>query len=523
MQSLIIKNAKIVDGTGGPSFRGEVLITNGEIREIGEEIIMEGCPVLDAEGAVLAPGFVDLHSHSDLMAIRGRVEGKLLQGVTTEIVGNCGFSAAPIPEEKAAIAAEVLSPVLGREEPNSWVEVKSYLDSLEETLPFFNVGTLVGHGTLRLGVMGLASRPSNQKEREQMILALRKALKQGAWGFSSGLIYSPGCYADFAELKELCLVAADFGVPYVTHIRSEADRIIEAVKETLLLGWETGVHVHFSHHQIDGKENWGKAAETLALIGEARAEGIRVTLDQYPYQAGSTMLWALLPQWVQNKEKEEVLKNLNKPEIREKIKQDLEGEEDLLITVTGWDNIMLNSLPKTRELEQNTIKEAAEERKISCSDVFIDLVLENTGSGTVVLFDQCEEDWQRIFADPYCSIATDSILVGEKPHPRSFGSYPRVLGEIVREKRVVSLEKAVNKMTLLPAETFGLKKTGAILPGSRGDLVIFDEKEIGFGGTFKEPDKVPEGIKYVLIEGKIVCQEGEVTGNRPGKVLRRKA
>ncbi len=521
MENLIIKNAKIVDGTGGPSFWGEVLITGGIIREVGNKIEKKDCPTIDAGGSVLAPGFIDLHSHSDLMVLKGGVGGKIRQGVTTEIVGNCGFSAAPIPEEKAELVSEVLAPVLGKEEPSSWPEVEDYLTALENAGPMLNVGTLIGHGSLRLGVMGLKSRQWTGEEKEKMVKSLKKGFKQGALGISTGLIYAPGCYAGFEELKELCYVAADFGVPYVTHIRSEADRIIEAVEETLQLGRETGVHIHFSHHQVDGKDNWGRAEETLGLIGEARSEGVKVTLDQYPYQAGSTMLWALLPQWVQDQEREEVLKKLERTEIREKIKRDLEQGEDLLVTVTGWDNIMLNSLPRTRELEQKTIKEAAEIRGAGCADLFIDLVLENEGSGTVVLFDQCEEDWKKIFADPFCSIATDSILVGEKPHPRSFGSYPRVLGEIVREKGIVSLEKAIYKMTLLPAKTFRMGKRGAIIPGYWADLVIFDENQVNFKGTFQNPAKVPEGIEKVLIEGKIVCQNGEVAGFQAGKVLRK--
>jgi len=524
MDKLVIKNAKIIDGTGSPPFFGEVEIEDGFIKEVRRGTKKTEGEILDARGLVLAPGFVDLHSHSDLMILEDKIEGKIRQGVTTEIVGNCGFSPAPIPGKKADAAGEVLSPVLGKREPepNSWPEVKDYLAALEESSPLFNVGALVGHGTLRFGVMGLDSRNWNEEEKEKMISSLRDSFKQGAWGLSSGLIYSPGCYADFDELKELCFIAADWGVPYVTHIRSEADRIIEAVEETIRLGRETGVHIHFSHHQIDGKENWGKAEHTLSLIGEARVKGVKVTLDQYPYQAGSTMLWALLPQWAQNQEREEVLANLKRSEIRERIKKDLEGEEDLLITVTGWDNIMLNSLPESPELEQKTIKEAAEEREMDCAEVFMDLILENRGEGTVVLFDQCEEDWERIFADPYCSIATDSILVGDKPHPRSFGSFPHVLGEIVREKGIITLEKAINKMTLLPAETFGIPEIGAVLPGYRADFVIFNPDQVGFKGTFKEPAKVPEGIEYVIIEGKIVCKEGEVTGCRTGKVLRRK-
>lgn len=523
MEDLIIKNAKIVDGTGQSSFLGEVLISEGKIKAVERNLGNQAEREIDAKGAVLAPGFVDLHSHSDLMVLKGKVGGKLKQGVTTEIVGNCGFSASPIPKERAKFASQVFSTVLGEASPGNWPEVKDYLQALKKSPLLINVGTLTGHSSLRLGVMGLVSREWNEKEKKEMKKALKLAFEQGSWGLSTGLIYAPGCYASFQELSELCRIAAHYNVPYVSHIRSEANLIIQAVKEALKLGRETGVHIHFSHHQIDGKENWGKANETLNLIQEAREDGFRVTLDQYPYQAGSTMLWALLPQWVQNKEKKEVLENLRKPDIKKRIKEDLNGKEDLLINVTGWENIMVNSLPKTKEFEQKTLKEAAEEKGINCSEFFIELVLENEGSGTVVLFDQSEEDWRRIFSDPLCSIATDSILVGEKPHPRSFGSYPKVLGEIVREKGIATLENAVSKMTLLPAETFGIPEIGAIKPGYRADLVIFNEDLIGYEGTYKEPVKDPEGIEYVLIEGKIVCRGGKVTGNYAGKALQKKS
>lgn len=519
MIDLIIKNARIADGTGSPIYPGEIAVDSGKIEAVAADLDSDAHRIIDVGGNIVAPGFIDLHSHSDLTALKDGLQGKIRQGVTTEIVGNCGFSAAPVPREQRELARQVLGPLLGEGQPGSWEDLDSYLQALKASPLLLNIGTLIGHGTLRLAVMGLDSRKAGTEEKKQMAKELEKAFEQGAWGLSTGLIYSPSGYADFDELRELCRVASAAGVPYVSHIRSEANRVVEAVEEALQLGLETGVQIHFSHHQIDGRANWGKARETLALIEEARDKGVGVTLDQYPFQAGSTMLWALLPQWIQDRSREEVLKSLREPAVRSRIKEELEGEGDLLITVTGWENIMLNSLPVSRELEQQSLQEAAEKKGKSCADLFLDLIIENQGSGTVVLFDQSYEDWKTIFADPFCSIATDSILVGDKPHPRSFGSFPRVLGEMVREKGLTTLEQAIYKMTLLPARTFGIPGIGALKTGYRADLVVFDPDRVGFSGTFKNPDCPPEGIELIIIEGKVVCLEGEITDCRVGQVL----
>lgn len=523
MYDVVIKNAKIIDGTGALPFFGDLALEGSRIAVLSPAgRLGEGRRILEGDGLVLAPGFIDIHTHSDLMALEGKVTEKIRQGITTEIVGNCGFSVAPIPQKMAGLAEEFLFPVLGQRNPCCWENFQGYLDTLQQKPLLLHIGSLVGQGSLRLGHMGFSGEPVSAGALQAMKEGLDHSLQQGAWGLSSGLIYPPGCYASFSELKELCKVAAAHGVPYVTHIRSEAASVLEGVEEALKLGYETGVPIHFSHHQIDGRANWGKAEQTLALMAKGRQEGLQVTLDQYPYQAGSTMLLALLPPWLLDQGREKALIRLQEDEVRSRLQREYDGgERDLLVTETGWEHIMLNSLPETREWEQKNLSEIADMQGKTEVDTLLDLIVANGGGGTVVLFDQGLEDWERIFQDPYCSIATDSILVGQKPHPRSLGTFPRVLGNLVREQGLLTLEAAVRKMTGLPAATFKIPGRGLIGQGYKGDLILFDEERIGFQGTFQNPRQEPQGIEYVLVDGQIVLEQGVLTEARPGQVLRR--
>lgn len=518
---VLLRNATIVDGSGRERYAGSLAVSGSEIIDVGACTGITADTVINLDGKVLAPGFIDCHTHSDLAVFERSIEAKLRQGITTEIVGNCGFSVCPVPNDRDEDARQFLSPVLGTAERSCWTDTSRYYDAVDERGALINVATLIGHGTLRLAVTGFNADPPSTNQQDRIRELFEQSLEQGAWGLSTGLVYAPGCYASYEELVDLCKLGASRGVPYVSHLRSEASALVEAVEEALAFGKATGIHIHFSHHQVDGLSNKGKATHTLALIENARETGLNVTLDQYPYQAGSTQLLAMLPQWVLNKGRPAVMERLRSPENRRRIHREFDSRlEELLITDTGWENVMLNSLPVTKDLEQMTLQDVAQRWGQDRVDALLDIVLANEGEGTVVLYDQNEEDWSRIFQDPFCSIASDSILVGEKPHPRSFGTFPHVLGTLVREQSIVSLEEAVRKMTSLPAITFGLARRGELKKGNVADLVVFDENTVGYDGTFQDPSHEPAGIERIYIRGQEVLTAGNPTGVMAGRALR---
>lgn len=522
MFDVVIKDVNIIDGNNRPAFKGEIGINKGKIAIIDQTESLRGQQEINGEGLTLAPGFIDLHTHSDLAIFENNLTAKLQQGITTEVVGNCGFSPAPISDDKAQQAEEFLKSVLGTSHRYQYTDIAEYFAKADKTKLLMNVAPLLGHGSLRLNTMGFDSNKASLEQRKELAKTLALNLAQGAWGLSTGLIYAPGCYSDLEELQALCKVAKAEDVPYITHIRSEASSIVEAVTETIELGLQTNVSLHFSHHQIDGQKNWGKSKTTIKLMEQARNKGLKITMDQYPYLAGSTVLSALLPKWVLEGGRNKTLERLVNKDCRASIKRDFaENTEELLINETGWENVMLNSLSIEKQWEQKTLKQLAELKKQDPLTAFLDLFIDVEGDGTVVLFDQSEEDWRRIFLDPFCSIASDSILVGEKPHPRSFGTFPYVLGEICRGQKIISLTEAIHKMTALPAATLGLKQVGRIKEGFYADLILFDPQTIGHQGDFASPNLKPQGIELILIQGEIVLKQGQVLGKKLGRALRR--
>ena len=531
MYSIIIKGGKIVDGTGNPWFYGDIGIKNGKISKIGR-LHSEAEKVIDAEGCIISPGFIDMHSHSDLTPlINPYMESKVRQGVTTEVIGNCGFSAAPLNDRLREQILET-SPMLKEADARlEWSSTAEYMEVIERNGVSLNLAPLVGHGTLRAFVMGYEKRRPTSMELEQMKRLLAESLEQGAFGMSTGLIYPPSCYAETEEIIELCKVVAKYGGIYASHIRGEEHRLLDSVKEAIEIGEKAKVPVEISHHKAAGRENWGKVKETLRMIEEARGLGVEVTCDVYPYTAGSFGLDSILPPYAHEGGVKKMLEKLKDPESRRKLRNDMVkgvGKWRSVASIIGWENIMISYCKGHPEYEGKMISELAGQKSVDPFDFVFDLIIEEKSSTSVVLFSMSEDDMRRVLKSPFSMIGSDSsaraaygILAAGKPHPRAYGTFPRVLGRYVREEKVLTLQDAIRKMTSFPAQKLGLKDRGLIKEGMWADITIFNPRKITDKATFTAPHQYPEGIKYVIINGKIVIEKGEHTKEKPGKVLRR--
>lgn len=519
MFDLIVKGGRVVDGSGNPWYRADVAVTGGRIAAVGR-LSSDAERIIDAGGLVVAPGFIDTHSHSDLMLMAEPEAGqKIMQGVTTEVVGQDGLGEAPLRDDVIEDWRRYLSGLNGDPDIDwSWRSFAEYLDRLEAAGPATNVASLVGHGNLRLLAVGMEDRPPTPPEFDEMKGLLAEAMRQGAFGLSTGLIYPPCVYADSAELVELCRVVAAYGGLFVVHMRNEGDRLLESIDEVVAVGREAGVPVHISHFKASGKRNWGKVGDALELLEQARMEGVDVTVDQYPYTAGSTFLGSLLPVWAHEGGTARMLERLRDKSTRRRIASDMSVEGRS--RDWGWGNILVTSVKTegNRQFEGETVEEIAEARRQTPIDVVLNLILEEENAVTMVGFSMSEDDVRTVMRSPLQMVCTDGIVLG-KPHPRAYGSFPRVLGRYVREG-VLRLEGAVRKMTSLPARTFGLHNRGLLRPGMCADITIFNPETVIDRATYQDPVQFPEGVEYVIVNGEVTVEDGEHTGVRAGHVLR---
>ncbi|MBC7340078.1 MAG: D-aminoacylase [Firmicutes bacterium] len=530
---LVIRGGMLVDGTGNPWVRADVGISGGRIAVVGHLEGEAGCRVLDATGMVVAPGFVDIHSHSDLaLLVDGRALSKVLQGVTTEVVGNCGLSAAPL----VGAAVEYLQDTarhLADYIPWNWSTVDGYLGELERRGVSVNVATLVGHRTLRVGVMGHTARAATAEEMARMAALLDRALEEGAWGLSTGLAYAPGSWAEQGELVELCRVAARHHAFYSSHIRDEEGGVVEAVREALEVSRLSGEPVQISHHKGVGRHHRGRAEDTLALIGRYRLRaGVDVSFDVYPYTAASTWLSAYLPAWATEGGRAGLLGRLGRPEDRARIREGMrrelfEGHDPPSV----WREFLVARVGRAggHPHEGKSLAEIAGLRGQDPYETVFDLLVEGEGLVQVIRFETTEAEVMTLLRHPLSlvgsdgsALATEGPLAVGHPHPRNFGTFPRVLARYVRERGVLSLEEAIRKMTSGPAGRVGIRDRGLLLPGMRADVVVFDPVRIRDTATYREPKRYPEGIAWVLVNGEVVVEEGRHTGARPGMVLRRR-
>ncbi len=517
----MIRQVRIVDGTGAPPFEGEVAINGDTIVKVGkvEEL---GWREIWAEGLVLAPGFIDIHSHSDFSLLQdGRGLSKIMQGVTTEVVGNCGMSPHPAPRELHRELCEAFGYAGFVEEEWDFETTAEYLSRLERRISV-NLVALVGHGTLRASVVGFEKRRPSGEEMERMLSLLDRSLSEGAAGLSVGLIYPPSSYAEVEELCTLARLVAERGGILSCHLRSESDRLLEALEEMAEVARRSGVFVEVSHLKCAGEENWGKSAQVLDWFEERMKEGLRLGFDAYPYEAGSTHLSAYLPEWAKDGGAEKMLARLSEPRTREEVIRQLRSRT--------WRPSRLRLVhleaQANRDLIGLSLEEAARKRNLSPEEMLVELVREEGGKALVVSFAMSQQDVDRIICHPQAAIGSDGSAIspegpfsGSLPHPRSYGTFPRVLRRYVNELHRLSLEEAVRKMTSLPASRLGLRDRGIVKPGAKADLVLLRAEEIEDKATYDSPHKFPEGVEWVIVNGVPVVEHGEYTGELPGRVL----
>jgi N-acyl-D-amino-acid deacylase len=527
---ILIRNGRIIDGTGNPYYRADVGIANGRVKCIQKQIDPASADkIIDAEERAVCPGFIDPHTHDDLYLIScPTCNDKVLQGVTTVVTGNCGQSVAPISDTHRDVILGSFK-FLGSGLAHDDLKIKSfddYLKKLEGLKPGVNVASLIGHSTLRMCTMGMANRKPGDSELKDMQSRVSSAMCEGAFGLSTGLIYAPGNYAATEEIVDLAKMLHPFNGIYCTHMRSESEEELNAIGEAIRIGEEAGIPVHIAHHKIAGKKNWGRSTETLKLMAEARYRGVEVTCDQYPYRAGSTYLAAVLPPRVladgpsaySNKLKDPALRSEIIAEIKEGSKPGWEN----LIHGAGFEGIMI-SVSRHSEYVGKSIAEIGGMEGKDPFDVILDLVVEEAREVIAILFMMGDEDINRIMQNPWTMIGSDGIpgFGVNKVHPRMTGTFPRVLGKYVREEAVLRLEEAVRKMTSLPAQTFGLKTKGLVREGFDADLVIFDPNTVRDGSTYEEPNRPPKGISHVFVNGQLAAEDGNVLYATSGQVLRR--
>jgi N-acyl-D-amino-acid deacylase len=518
---LVIRGATVIDGTGAPRRRASVAVAGGRIAALEASEKARGARSIDAGGLVLTPGFIDTHSHSDLRILdEPDLPMKVRQGVTLEVFGQDGISVAPLRPEWQKDEERKLAGLLGRTSGKwEWSTVAEYLSAVERRAPVPNVSTLVPHGAVRTCVIGPDDRAPTKDELAKMGELLDRCLTEGAIGLSTGLIYPPCCYAKTDELIALGRVLAKHGGPFVVHLRSESDRILEAIDEMVHVCRTSGSRLHISHWKIAGKENYARVAEVIAKVDEARASGVTVTCDQYPYAAGSTMLGAILPPWAHDGGPEATIARLRDPAQRARMKAQMSDprlcEWDNFWRWTGPSGIVISDVASggRPELLGKSIAEAAGAK--DALDFALDLLRDEAMGVGMVSHNQHEPVVEKLFARPYVNICTDGLL-GGRPHPRAYGAYPRVVALMVRERKAVSLEEAVRKMTSQAAAAMNVTGVGTVAAGQRADLVLFDEAKLRDRATYDEPTRVPEGLETVIVGGKVVLEKGAPLGRVGG-------
>lgn len=525
---LLISNARIVNGLGTPWFRGHVGVSGGRIAGVGAAA-PPAAEVIDAEDRYLAPGFIDMHTHADFDLLRSPdALGKLRQGVTTQAIGQCGYSAAPVADEHLAELDAYVGFLKAGVAPEwTWRDFSQWLARLDDLPLGTNVASFVGHGTVRVAVMGFSDRPATPEQTERMRAMVAQCMAEGAVGMTSGLVYAPGVYTSAQELAEVARGLAPRRGLYESHIRNESDRVVESVAELIAVGRSAGVPVQVSHHKACGRQNYGLVEKTLALIDRARNEGLDVTMNFYPYDAASTTLRGILPAWVQEGGVEALIERLASPEVRARLRGEVEAE------ACDWDNYYRNSggpegvillfFPRTPKYEGLTLAEAAADLGLHPVDAACELIVRNRGEDNCAYRMISEADMETVMRHPASLVASDSIpcAPGGKAHPRLFGTFPRVLDRYVRERGVLALEEAVRKMSAFPAQRLGLHDRGVIAPGMAADLVLLDMDRIRDRATFADPAAAPEGIDCVVVNGVVCMRGGEAQGVSSGVVLRR--
>jgi N-acyl-D-amino-acid deacylase len=529
---LVIRGGNVMDGTGNPWLTEDIAIVDGVIKKVGS-VEESSEKVIDAKGMLVSPGFIDLHNHDDLTILAlPNAESHIMQGITTSVVGNCGIGLAPLTTGNMELVKNFTAPfrVPGFDYEWDWKTMREYYDKVEKKGITINLAPLVPHGIIRFAVKGSDSSEPSQEEMNEMKQLLRQGLEDGAFGLSSCLIFAPGSYSKTEELIELASVLKKYGAIYSTHIRNEGDRLIESVEEAIRVGEANNIPVEIAHHKASGKTNWGKVNGSLRLMEQARKRGVEISCDVYPYTAASLWLTSILPVWVTQGGREMMVARLRDSEMRLRARKEIDentmkGENWL--RGAGWDGIFIAGCPSRREYEGKSLIEIFKGKGQSDDlyDGLFDLCIEIEGPSTIVMFAMDEDDVRTVMSNPLSTIISDSWvsapITGGKPHPRAYGTFPRFLGKYVRDEGIMTMEEGIRKITSLPAGKVRLKDRGIIKEGFRADIVVFDPDKIKEKATFNEPHQYPEGIDYVIVNGEVVVEHGELTGVRPGKVLRK--
>lgn len=529
---VLFRGATVYDGSGSAGVQRDVAVREERIVALGAESAqMSGGRVVDAGGLALAPGFIDLHSHADhTLPAFPRATNSVTQGVTTELVGLCGFSVAPVSADPLRrTQLQELSSGIGPDLDWSWQTFAEYLERFEEAKPAVNVAPLVGHHALRIFGMGIEDRPPTPAELSSMRQALAAALAQGAWGMSSGLVYVPGSFANTEELVELGRELQREDALYVSHIRDESDGLVGAVDEAIEIGERLGICIQVSHLKITARRNAGRIGPAIEHLEAARERGVRAHADVYPYLAGSTFLHQVLPPWVKAGGMDAMVERLRIPEQRQRLRHDIEQDSGTwsnhVAAAGGWHNILIASVrnPARRTDEGRRVADLALEADCDPLDYTLDLLIADRGATTMIVFLMDVRDMRQALSWRWSAVGSDQLGVtspSARVHPRAYGTFARVLGWGVRETGLFRLEEAVRKMTGLAADILGLRDRGRVAPGMIADLVLFDPASVGDAATYDEPTRTARGVEYVMLGGEFAVDQGKAVRLDLGRVLR---
>jgi N-acyl-D-aspartate/D-glutamate deacylase len=529
MDDLLIRGGRLIDGTGGPSREADVAVSGGRVAAVEPRSARPARRVIDARGQAVAPGFIDIHTHSDFtLPLNPRAESKVRQGVTLEVVGNCGFSVAPALPGTAAMLREYLAssaPWL----PFAETTFADYVAAFPPTS--VNVVLQVGHNTLRLMVAGLDNRPLTADELATMERLLEDALGAGAWGLSSGLFTAPGNFADAAEIHALARVLRRHGAAYSSHVRDEAQGVVAAVREAIAVAEATGVHVQIAHLKLSGVDGWGGAARLLGEIEDARRRGLPVDCDAYPYDTASNPLRNLLPRWVMEGGIPAMLERLRVRDVRSRIRDEIARHGLTNFgRIPSWDVVRVAVSPHLPEHAGRTLGDLARARGVDPIDAVADYIVADRGETRILVTSMTDADVHAITRTPWVTVGSDAnalattgVTAQGKPHPRSYGTHARVLGPFVRDLKLLTLEQAVAKTTGVAARALGLPDRGVLQEGARADVVVFDPARIADRSTYDDPHRYAVGVSTVVVNGEVVIDGGDHTGALPGRVLRRRS
>ena len=529
LHDLLIKGGLVIDGTGSPGVYVDVAVNAGLIVAMGEHLDVQAKEVIDAQGLVVCPGFIDIKTHSDFtLPINPKAESKLRQGVTTEIIGHCGFSVAPCLPDRVKLLADYLNPSA------PWLPFRAmdfgeYLQTFPATS--VNVGMLVGHNTLRLMSMGMAQRAPSAQEMNHMQEMLLEGLNAGALGMSTGLFTSPGSYAKTDELVALAKTLETHHAAYFTHLRDESNGVMQALEEAIAIGQEAKIHVQVVHFKCSGLDNWGKTTQALERMQQARDEGVDIDCDAYPYTAGSNPLKNILPQWVQAGGVQAMLERLGQQDVREKIKHDIERDGlNNWGKIESWDAVRISISPHLPHCAGQTIAQLAQQTSTTDIDALCDFLIKDQGATRVLITSISEEDVKNLIRSDQTMVGSDGNCVADYgvvsqglPHPRFYGTFPRVLGRYVKREQVTTLEHAIHKMTGATARALRLKSRGLLRVGLCADITVFEPEVFLDLSTYEKPHQYPAGHNTsVIVNGVVVIDKSHHTGATPGVVLKRR-